>query len=348
MNKERLLDLFSQITKEEQPVRRTKLHYNSRVLLVDGINTFLRSFAAINHINRAGHHVGGLTGFLKSIGSAIRLHNPTRVIIAFDGEGGSVNRKYLYPEYKANRSVTRIVNYKSFGTKEEEDESKMNEVVRLMDYLKLLPVNCICIDKLEADDVMGYLSQKIYKEYKDAEVITMSSDNDYLQLVNDRISHWSPTKKKQYFVKEIEEEFGVHPENFIIYKALIGDTSDNIPGVHGIGKNTVSKLFDILKEPSRKQLVDIYEICKEPPRKSKMYQRILEQMKMVEVFYKLVNLKEPNISTYDIEDIDRQFYRKVPALKKYDFIKLYNYDKMGDTIPHVENWLNLFSILNNF
>lgn len=342
---QKILDFFSRIQEEPKPLN---LQHNSRVLLIDGINTFLRSFAAINHINLNGHHVGGLTGFLKSIGSAIKMLNPTRVVIVFDGEAGSMNRKYLYPEYKANRNNQRIVNYKSFSNKDEEDEAKMTEISRLVEYLKLLPVNCICIDKLEADDVIGYLSQKIYTEHKDAEIYVMSSDNDFLQLVNDRTKVYSPTKKKIYDVQMVSSEFGIHPENFIIYKALVGDTSDNIPGVHGVGEGKVAKLFECLQDPERKHLADIYEICTEPPKKSVLYQRILNQMNLVEIFYKLVNLKEPNISNVDREMIDRLYGRKVPPLKKYDFIKMYHKDRLGDTIPYVDNWINLFAVLNNF
>jgi 5'-3' exonuclease len=75
-------------------------HKNSRVLVIDSMNTFLRCFCVVNVMNINGHHVGGMTGFLKSIGYAIKLIQPTRVILVFDGIGGSNNRKNLYPDYK--------------------------------------------------------------------------------------------------------------------------------------------------------------------------------------------------------------------------------------------------------
>jgi len=88
--------MFEQM--ESKPV--TTLHRNSRVLIVDSLNTFLRNFVAIHHLNPSGAHIGGLGGFLKSIGAAIRDIEPTRVILVFDGHGGSTNKRYLYPEYK--------------------------------------------------------------------------------------------------------------------------------------------------------------------------------------------------------------------------------------------------------
>ena len=92
----------------------TKEDLKPKVLLVDSMNTFLRSFAMINHMNPQGHHIGGLTGYLKSIGFAIRHINPTRVILVFDGPGSTVNKKNLYSEYKGNRHLSRITNWEGF------------------------------------------------------------------------------------------------------------------------------------------------------------------------------------------------------------------------------------------
>jgi DNA polymerase-1 len=345
MNKDRLLEIFSKLKNDEKP---TNLHNNSRVLIIDGMNTFLRSFAVVNRINLAGNDVGGLIGFLKSLGHAIKLLYPTRVVIVFDGEGGSGNRKYLYSQYKGNRDTGRIMNYKSFQTKTSEDDSKYNQITRLVDYLQFLPVSLMSYDKLEADDVMGYLAGKIYKDYSDSKVYLMSSDNDFMQLVNDRINVYSPTKKKIYGVENVIEDFGIHPDNFLLYKSLVGDTSDNIPGVNGLGEKNVVKLFEFIAKPERKTLQDIYHICENPPKKSILYERILNVNKQVEIFYKIMNIMEPNISEDTIEEIVKSYHTKAPLLKKYDFMKIYNHDKMGDAIPNLDLWVNLFSTLNNY
>lgn len=345
MKKNKLLDLFNGLD-IDGPLKQPNTHFNSKVLLVDGMNTFLRSFAAINHLNRAGNHVGGLTGFLRSIGAAIKLINPTRVVIVFDGDKGSVNRKYLYPEYKGNRNHAKVVNKNSFKHKDDEDNSKNDQIVRLVDYLRLLPVSLICIDRLEADDIIGHLSGLIYETYEDSETWIMSSDNDFLQRINDRIHVYSPTKKKNYYVDNVLFEFNIHPENFSIYKALTGDDSDNIPGVMGIGKQNVYKLFEGLSQPKRMELSDIFKVCQEKPKNSVLYDRVLEMDKMVEIFHQLVDLRNPNIDDADKEDIRRMFYTKPDKLKKYEFVKMYEADKMGDTIPYVNSWLDCFSPLN--
>ena len=345
MTKLNLLNLFNSITEETKPLN---LQFNSRILFIDGMNTFIRSFAVINHINQAGNHVGGLTGFLKSLGSVIKQVMPTRVIIVFDGEAGSQNRKYLLPEYKSNRNNQNVMNYKSFETKKDEDDAKLNEITRLMDYLKLLPVNCMCVDKLEADDIIGYLCGKLYREESEAEIIIMSSDRDFFQLVNDRVSVWSPTKKIHYYTQQVLEEFGVHPANFLLYKAILGDSSDNVKGVHGIGEKKIAKMFPQFVESERMMLDEVFDHAEYNRDYGKLFTRLLEDKRKLAINYQIMNLHEPNISNVDLEEIHRQFNREVPKLQKYYFLKLCEIDRLGDTLPYTSHWIELFSVLNNY
>ena len=92
-------------------------------------------------INPQGNHVGGLVGFLKSIGYAIKLIRPTRIILVFDGQGNITNRRNTYADYKANRQIKRITNFQVFSSLEEESESVSTQMMRLLDYLKCLPVD---------------------------------------------------------------------------------------------------------------------------------------------------------------------------------------------------------------
>jgi len=340
-----ILDIFSKLQKEEKP---SNFHLNSRVLVIDGMNTFLRSFSVVNRMNLAGHEIGGIVGFLKSIGYAIKFLNPTRVVIVFDGEGGSANRKYLYPNYKSNRSTNRIMNSTLFSSIQEEDDSKYSQIVRLVDYLAYLPVLTFSIENLEADDIIGYLSSYVYSTYTDSEMYIMSSDNDFMQLVNDRVKVYSPTKKKIYQVESVLSEFKVHPNNFLLYKSLIGDKSDNVPGVHGIGETNAPKLFEFLQHEEPKKLDDLYYNCENSSKKTILYQRVLNTKKDIEIFYNIMDLKNPNISDANKENIVEKYQNGICDFKKYEFLKLFKYDKMGDAIPNLENWVNLFSSLNNY
>lgn len=345
MDKSRLLDIFSKIKKEERP---ENFHKNSRVLLVDGMNTFLRGFAAVNKVNHIGHEIGGLIGFLRSIGSAIKLLNPSRVIIVFDGETGSSNRRYLYPGYKGKRDNLKIINKKVFSDKSLEDESKYNQLVRLIDYLSYLPLQNISISSLEADDIIAHLTHLITESNADSQVYIMSTDNDYIQLMNDRVRLYSPTKKRIYHVEDIVKEFGAHPNNFALYKAIVGDNSDNIPGVNGMGEKNAPKLFEFLSDPEEKSIEYLFESCQNPAKNSILYQRVLSTRKDIETFYRIVNLKNLNITEHDLEIIKTTYNQDTPIFRKYDFMKTYNHDKMGDAIPNLDTWLNLFSQLSNY
>ena len=234
-----LIDKLGKARQAERPVLQPK------VLIIDAMNTFLRSFAIINHINPKGNHIGGLTGFLKSVGYAIKHINPTRVIIVFEGEGSTLNKKNLFPAYKGNRKLKRINNFGGFTSQEEESESIENQLLRLVEYLQCLPLDMCAIDRVEADDTMAYLATKFQH---DNEVVIMSSDQDFLQLVNDKITIYSPTKKKFYTPERVKEEYGVTAQNYLQMKILLGDNSDNVPGVPKLGPKKLLKNFPELQE----------------------------------------------------------------------------------------------------
>jgi 5'-3' exonuclease len=168
----------------EKPTR------NSRILVVDSMNTFIRSFSTINYMNPAGHHVGGLVGYLRSVGYAIKTFRPTRVILVFDGLGSTNNKKNLYPQYKGNRAITRITNWDMFDDKVSESEAMVSQMTRLIQYLQQLPVTLISIDKIEADDSIGLIAQSLMlmKRIHVMTVTIMSADKDFYQLINEKIS----------------------------------------------------------------------------------------------------------------------------------------------------------------
>ena len=132
--KKDLLNLLDNIQEnsEEQPQQQ-------RYMFIDGLNLFFRNFSAINAVNPNGVHVGGLGGFFRSLGALVRQIQPTQVFVVFDGTGSSNNRKNLIPEYKSNRNLSRVTNREVFENLEEEDESKVNQIVRIIQYLKTLP-----------------------------------------------------------------------------------------------------------------------------------------------------------------------------------------------------------------
>ena len=169
-----IFKLLEGITQDSE----STFNINDRVLLIDGFNLFMRNFAMINHINNDGDHIGGLGGFLKSLGYLIKETQPTSVYIIFDGIGSSLNRKNLVPEYKSGRTRQKITNKNIFSSLDEESDAKVNQISRLIHYLRCLPVKLICIDRTEADDIIAYLAKKFQKVI----IVSMIFINYYLTV----------------------------------------------------------------------------------------------------------------------------------------------------------------------
>lgn len=317
---------------ENKPVE--NLQKGSRVLIVDSLNTFLRNFVAIHHINSAGNHVGGLAGFLKSIGSAIKQFSPTRVILVFDGVGGSTNKRYLYPEYKGNRHLTKISNWDAFDDQEEESEAITMQIIRLVHYLKCLPVDLVIIDKIEADDVIGYLT----KQFED-KVILLSTDQDYLQLVNERVSVYSPIKKVMYTPEQILKEYGIHPCNFLTHKIIVGDNGDNVPGVPGIKIKTLLKLYPMLREHRVVTVEELLEYSKQG-HKQKKYGDVLNFSHQLGINKQLMDLHNPNIPVEDKAVLDNLVLNPNRNYEPARFVELYKEDLLGKTLLNPQMWLN--------
>ena len=226
---------------------------NDHVLVIDGLNQFIRTWAVSPATNSDGQHIGGIVGFLQTIALSIRTLSPTRVIICFDGKGGSARRKKIYPEYKAGRKPLKRPNRVEGLTAENEAENMRRQFKRLIEYLDCLPVTVISMENIEADDTIAYISKQVLK---DSKITIMSTDKDFYQIINDRISIWSPTKKVLYDRKRLEDEFQILSENFVYYRIVDGDKSDNIPGIRGIGLKTILKKFPFLVD---KEIVSIDE-----------------------------------------------------------------------------------------
>ena len=334
-------DLISSI----QPDKRTQLN---SVLIIDGLNAFLRSFTMINHINPDGHHIGGLTGFLKSIGYAIKMLNPTKVVIVFDGVGGSNARRNLFPDYKANRNANRMTNYSIFQSKEEESESINNQMQRLILYLKCLPVSVVSIEGLEADDIIGYLTHKLENFSETQEINIMSADQDFLQLVSNKTSAYSPTKKRIFKPKDVLAEYGVSATNYINYKILLGDKSDNVPGVSGLGPIKLVKLFPELTGNNKVTLESIIEKSAELINENKLYLSVVERRHQLYINQQLMNLEGDFLSPEN-RQLVKQAFTESYELNKYLFHQIYVNDRLGESIPNVDNWLTeVFGYLNSF
>jgi DNA polymerase-1 len=345
--KQRLFSLFENVNGGvgDSGIQKTT---NSDILLVDGLNTFIRSFMAVPSMNDDGMHIGGIAGFLKSIGYAIKLINPTRVIVVFDGTGGSQKRRKLYPDYKKGRKTKIKFNrtYEELSSSDLEQKNLQVELMRLVSYLEVLPVTVMAIDNIEADDTIAYLSEDTFK---DSNVTIMSTDKDFLQLASDRVKIWSPVKKKIFGCKEIVDEYGITCNNFIYYRVMEGDVSDNITGLDGVGIKRVLQAYPFLGEDKQVTMQEIYNYSENYKSKYKIYERVLDNKLLLERNFELMQLKNTCIQSFTQLRIEEIIKKQVPKIDKMTFSRLITEDKMWSNLPNYMVWLNeTWGKLNSF
>ena len=257
-----------------------ELPQSERYLLIDGLNLFFRNFSAINAVNSNGVHIGGLGGFFRSLGALIRTIQPTQVYMVFDGVGSSNIRKNIIPEYKSNRNTSRITKHELFDNLEEEDDSKINQIVRIIQYLKTLPVKTVSLPTVEADDIIAYLSSTLPTKPEDR-VFIVSSDKDYLQLISDKVIVYRPIEKEYYTTDTVKEKFNITPHNFLLYKLLMGDNSDGVTGIKGLGAKGLFKRFPELATQDL-SFDDLINLAETKLKEHIIYARVLHNIPLLE------------------------------------------------------------------
>lgn len=199
------------------------------------------------------------------------------------------------------------------------------------------------MDNIEADDVIGYCSKHVFKD----KVTIMSTDKDFLQLVDERIQVYSPTKKKMYDEERIKEEFGISPKNFLLYRVLDGDKSDGIPGVHGVGLKTLLKNFPWLSEDVKYTINDLLKSASKKRKQVKLCENICNSEEQMLMNRRLMDLDDGIMggsSKLKVQNITSQ---PIQRMIKHKFQKMFLEDKMYTALPNLTSWLaNTFNRLN--
>ncbi len=199
----------------------------SRILIVDGANSLYRAFFAIPGLRTStGTPTNAALGFVNMLLKVMREEEPDRVVVVWDAPGGTF-RHELYDGYKAGRDATP------------EDLSSQIPLVRELVEAQGIPL--VEAPGFEADDVIATLVDQAPEATR---VVIVSTDRDLMQLVDERVTMVDGIRDRRYDVEGVKGRFGVLPEKILDLRALVGDTSDNIPGVKGIGEKTAAKLLD--------------------------------------------------------------------------------------------------------
>ena len=318
---------------------------NDHILVVDAMNMLIRSFSLLKAMNPSGTHIGGLVGFLRSLGYVTRIFDPTRVVVVWDGKGGSGNRQNIDPNYKAQRATARITHWGLYDSREEEQEALINQLLRVQDYLECLPMQQIVMEKLEADDIIAYLAKEAANNNK--KVTIVSSDKDFLQLINNNIEVYAPVKKKTLNSDNILEELKVLPKNYNVIKALLGDNSDNLPGVKGLGIKTIVKEFpDLVNKVAN--LDYVFSVCEKKLEDKKIFPKIIHNWDRVETNFKLMDLHETSLDIKEKNYILDIIKSDIPDLQTGAFLHLLDQDKIEGITKNTEGWLENFRGLTVF
>lgn len=270
------------------------------VVLVDGLNIFTRHFVANPTMSSDGTHVGGLVGFLKNIRYLCEKFNPESVCIAWEG-GGSVRRRAVRRNYKDNRRPTKLNRF--YEDIPDTYENRDNQLMSLIEFLKHMPVIQIYVPDCEGDDIIAHMANNTFRSKK---CMIISSDKDLYQCISERVSQWSPGRKKLMTPAAVLEEFGVLASNFALTRAFVGDSSDGIVGVKGAGFKTMAKRFPILSSQEDVMLSDIFENAKtnNVKRSPAIYSRILEEQSLIKDNMKLMTLEGKNLSATQALKVD--------------------------------------------
>lgn len=291
-----------------------------KILIVDGNNNYFRSHIVDPSISSNGQPIGGITGFLKILQKLCREIQPNRIVICWDGQGGSSKRRLMNKNYKEGRKPIRLNRNIRNLSDNEELQNKIWQMTRLAEYINQTPIIQLLLDGVEADDLIASLIK--HHKLLDYNKVIVSSDKDFIQLCNNSTILYRPVQHEILNKKKIVEEFGIHPNNFCLARSLSGDKSDNIDGVDGIGLQTVAKRFPILAEEKCYTIDDIINFCKNVDSSVKAYKTILEQKNKIYENYKIMQLEIPNISIQDSQKIEYALENSECMFNKTEIIKM--------------------------
>ncbi|QDK46596.1 DNA polymerase I [Bdellovibrio sp. ZAP7] len=265
-----------------------------KIYLIDVSSMFFRAFFAIRQLTSPkGMPVNAIYGFISMVTKLMKEEKPEYMVFCYDRKEPSF-RHDMYVEYKAHRS--------------EMPEDLAVQIPYIKQLADILGIPALEIPSYEADDIIGTLA-KVGKK-NGVEVVIVSGDKDFGQLIEDGVILYDTMKDHRYDSAGVFEKWGVRPDQFIDYLAIVGDTSDNIPGVKGIGEKGAIKLLEQFKH-----LEDIYENIDKVEGKS-IKQKLIDAKEMAFLSKKLVTIATEIPIDHNIESY-RLRPRKDDELRAY-------------------------------
>ena len=302
-----------------------------KLLLIDGHSILSRAFYGVPFLNnKEGIPTNGIYGFLNILFKEIELEETEHVAVAFDLPKPTFRHK-LFPEYK--------------GTRKGMPEELKEQVPLLQELLRKMNMPLLMMEGFEADDILGTIAKQMQEQGK--EVVVVSGDRDLLQLSDEHIKISIPktskgeTKVYSYYPKDVEEEWGVSPLEFIDLKALMGDSSDNIPGVPGMGEKTATWIIQ-----KYKSIEEAYAHAEDPefkvPRKPNAGKDLKEHYDLAKLSKELATINTKVPITLNFSDCKWENYANPESndlIRKWEFRSLYS--RFEETGKSVEKKLSI-------
>jgi len=309
---------------------------NDKILIIDAMNTFIRNYVVNPSLDACGAPIGGCKGFLMTLQKLTKQIKPDKIIVVWDGGGGSAKRRAIAKEYKEGRAPLKLNRAYSGMSSLEESQNRYDQMANTIEYLNQMPVIQLMIEDIEADDVIGYITAQM-KTLKDDIKIIVSMDKDFYQLCDDKTIIYRPVQNKYLNKNRILEEFQIHPNNFALARAIDGDKSDNLEGVKGVGMKTIAKRMPFFAKEKSVTLDFLKKFLVKADDDVKLYKDILREHKKVALNYKLMQLYSPSISIKSTQHIRTTINNFKPTFNRTEVVKKMIVDGINDY-----NWDALF------
>lgn len=319
-------------------------------MYIDGFNMFLASYHACRELNENCEPVGGYVGFLRQLKNLIVTLSPHKVVVVFDGPNAGFRRKQLFKEYKGKRGGSdKIRELKiNIGTDEEKDivgvNNEQQQFIELFNILKQLPVTLCIVPYCEADDAIAYLVKKNPNYHS----LIVSNDKDYLQLVDDNVNVYQFSKKLLITPENFMTNYNIKKENFLFYRTIVGDISDELSGINGIGEKNILKYFPQINTTIYNTIEEFWDAIEKIEEKGKIVEKLKEGKKISYLMYELMRLDESGLSLKSIETINSQLeQQKSKHLAKMTLKIYFIKHHLNLHIKDFETWANSFVFLKN-
>ena len=284
----------------------------------------MRSYIVNPTMSPNGDPIGGVVGFLQTMNKLCRQIRPDMLVVVWDGDGGSSKRRKQNKNYKVGRKPPKLNRWSQSMNPSEIHTNKIWQQVRCIEYVNQMPIIQFRQPGVEADDVISYV--KSLPIFNDWQKVIVSSDKDFIQLLDDKTLLMRPTQEQILNTSRILSEHSIHPRNFALARSMVGDKSDNIDGLQGVGLKTVAKAFPFLAEDEDHYLTDLKEYSQTVESKLTIYNKVLEDYKKVCDNYSIMQLSTPLISVQCASFVSATFDGYEPLFNKTEVDKMMSVD----------------------